>query len=178
MKMKNFFKATVLCLAMLAGCISFASCSDDNEEEPIQVDKNPLEKVVINYSLDLDDDWYKFFDVEVRYAIGGDEETITITEDWKLEKTISYSEDLKAYTCYVTAKPKAELPAIEEGVTYHLGHKNFTTITVIRKDGSKELVTSYGSPSTLAITAEGMKKQVTREHKLMSFSYTYTPKDK
>lgn len=176
--MKNFFKATVLCLAMFAGCISFASCSDDNEDEPIQVDKNPLEKVVINYSLDLDDDWYKFFDVEVRYAIGGDEETITITEDWKLEKTISYSEDLKAYTCYVTARPKAELPAIEEDVTYHLGYKITAIVAGILKDGTNGFDGNGNKSQSLPLPAEGMKKQLTGEHKLLSFSYTYTPKDK
>lgn len=176
--MKNFFKAAVMCLAMLAGCITFTSCSDDNEDEPIKEDTNPLKEVDINYFIDLDDDWYKFFDVEVRYAIGGDEETITITEDWKLEKTISYSEDLKAYTCYVTAKPKAELPAIEEGVTYHLGYKITAIVAGILKDGTNGFDENGNKSQTRPLPAEGMKKQLTGEHKLLSFSYTYTPKDK
>ncbi|MDY3069397.1 MAG: hypothetical protein SOR57_07035 [Parabacteroides sp.] len=176
--MKNFFKGAVLCLAMSVCCVSFTSCSDDNEEEQIQVDKNPLEEVDINYSIDLDDDWYKFFDIEVRYAIGGDEETITITEDWKLEKTISYSEDLKTYICYVTARPKAELPAIEEGVTYHLGYKITANVAGILKDGSIGFDGDGNKSRTLALPAEGMKKQVTGEHKLLTFSYTYTPEKK
>lgn len=176
--MKNFFKATVLCLAMLASCVSFTSCSDDSNEEPIQVDTNPLVEVDINYSIDLDDDWFKFFDVEVRYAIGGDEETITITEDWKLEKTISYSEDLKAFTCYVTAKPKAELPAIEEGATYHLGYNSSVVVNGINKDGSTGFNGNSSKSQSLAIPAEGMEKQLSGEHKLLSFSYTYTPENK
>lgn len=175
MKMKNFFKATVLCLAMLAGCISFASCSDDNEDEPIKEETNPLEKVDIEYSVDLSDDWYKFFDIEVRYAIGGDEETITITDDWTFEKTISYSTDLKAYTFYVTAKPKAELPAIEEGVIYDLGNDNYASVIGIRKDGKTEFKESFSNPQNLTIAAEGMKKYVTGEHQLFTFSYTYKP---
>lgn len=181
MNTKIFFKAAVLCLAMLAGSVTFSSCSDDDEDDPIEEVTNGIEKIDLNYSVSLSEDWYKFFDIEIKYTIGGTEEkTENPDMDWVFNMSIPYASGMDNYSCHVTAKPKADAPAIEAGATYDLGYEVNATVSGIMKDGSEssDFGNVYKKTSTKKVPATGMEKYITGEHKLASFSYTYTPENK
>ena len=75
---------------MLAGCISFASCSED-DDATIEEDTNKLENVKIDYSIDLTENWFKYFDIELSYNTGAEEKTMILTEDWDCSITIPYA---------------------------------------------------------------------------------------
>lgn len=178
MNAKIFFKAAVLCLAMLAGSVTFSSCSDD-EDNPIEEVTNEIEKIDLKYSVSLSEDWYKFFDIEIKYTIGGtDEKTENPDMDWVFNMSIPYASGMDNYSCYVTAKPKADVPAIEADATYDLGYEVNATVSGINKDGTTEFAETYNNPKNQTMSAEGMAKYITGEHKMASFSYTYTPVDK
>lgn len=180
MNAKIFFKAAVLCLAMLAGSVTFSSCSDD-EDDPIEEVTNGIEKIDLKYSVSLSEDWYKFFDIEIKYTIGGtDENTENPDMDWVFNMSIPYASGMDNYSCHVTAKPKADAPAIEAGATYDLGYVINATVSGTMKDGStsSSFGDAYNKASTKKVPATEMEKYITGEHKLASFSYTYTPEKK
>lgn len=57
MERRIFFKAAVLCLAMIAGCISLTACSNDDDEPEVT---NDLTTIKTAFSVSLSEDWYMF----------------------------------------------------------------------------------------------------------------------
>lgn len=145
MKKIDFIKAMCLYLVMLAGCFTFTSCSNDNDE-PIEQEDNVIEKINVRYSVFLSEDWYKFFDIEIKYTLG-EWEDITYTTDinWIFEMSIPYSTEHNKYICNVVAKPKKNTPVIEDDSTYDLGYEINADIYGIKKDGSHELINAYNN---------------------------------
>ena len=52
MTRKSLLKATVLCLAMMACCVTFSACSSD-ENEPETIITNELTTIKAEYSVSL-----------------------------------------------------------------------------------------------------------------------------
>ena len=119
MTRKSLLKATVLCLAMMACCVTFSACSSD-ENEPETIITNELTTIKAEYSVSLSEDWYRFFDIEVTYTSETGVKTILLTEDWNFDMNIPYTAGPDEFVCQVTAKPKADMPAIEENASYLL----------------------------------------------------------
>lgn len=172
MKTKSILKVAILCLAMSAGSIPFTACS--NEDDSTEKVANEIETINIKYSVHLTEDWYKFFNIEVRYSCGADEQTITLTKDWDFKTSIPYSSRLKNYTCTVTAQPKTNTPIIASGTTYVLGHDINANVSGTMKDGSTsaDFLKFYSTSSIKSISAINMGIYITSEHKLSDFSYT------
>ena len=85
MERRIFFKAAVLCLAMIAGCISLTACSNDDDEPEVT---NDLTTIKTAFSVSLSEDWYMFFDIEVKYVSETGEQTVTLTQDWSFDAEI------------------------------------------------------------------------------------------
>lgn len=166
-------KATVLCLAMMACSINFSACSSD-ENEPETIITNELTTIEATYSVSLSDDWYRFFDIEVTYTSETGVKTILLTEDWNFDMNIPYMAGPDEFVCQVTAKPKADMPAIEENASYLLEESIQVRVNGILEDGtmSSEYGYSGNRSGTETKSSEGMKKYVTGEHSLMKFTYT------
>lgn len=173
MTRKSLLKATVLCLAMMAGSINFSACSSD-ENEPETIITNELTTIEATYSVSLSDDWYRFFDIEVTYTSETGVKTILLTEDWNFDMNIPYTAGPDEFVCQVTAKPKADMPAIEENASYLLEENIQVRVNGILEDGtmSSEYGYSGNRSGTETKSSEGMKKYVTGEHSLMKFTYT------
>lgn len=173
MTRKSLLKATVLCLAMMAGSINFSACSSD-ENEPETIITNELTTIKATYSVSLSDDWYRFFDIEVTYTSETGVKTILLTEDWNFDMNIPYTAGPDEFVCQVTARPKADMPAIEENASYLLEENIQVRVNGILEDGtmSSEYGYSGNRSGTETKSSEGMKKYVTGEHSLMKFTYT------
>lgn len=173
MTRKSLLKATVLCLAMMAGSINFSACSSD-ENEPETIITNELTTIKATYSVSLSDDWYRFFDIEVTYTSETGVKTILLTEDWNFDMNIPYTAEPDEFVCQVTARPKADMPAIEENASYLLEENIQVRVNGILEDGtmSSEYGYSGNRSGTETKSSEGMKKYVTGEHSLMKFTYT------
>lgn len=173
MTRKSLLKATVLCLAMMACSINFSACSSD-ENEPETIITNELTTIEATYSVSLSDDWYRFFDIEVTYTSETGVKTILLTEDWNFDMNIPYTAEPDEFVCQVTARPKADMPAIEENASYLLEENIQVRVNGILEDGtmSSEYGYSGNRSGTETKSSEGMKKYVTGEHSLMKFTYT------
>lgn len=172
MTRKFLLKATMLCLAMIACCVTFSACSSD-EDDPEPTPTNEPTTIKATYSVSLSDDWYKFFDIEVAYTTPAGVDTILLTEDWNFEMNIPYSAKPNTFVCKVTAKPKANMPAIEDNATYFLEQNVQAQVNEILADGKTS--SKYGHNESIlsrSSNAEGMKNYVTGEHSLLSFTYT------
>lgn len=170
MKTKGLFKLSVLYLAMIAGCIHLAACSDSDDEQEVT---NELTTIKTEFSVSLSDDWYKYFDIEVTYTSETGEKTITLTQDWTCKSDISYSAEPDEIICKVVANPKANAPAIDANATYLLEQNIYAKVIGILKDGTTDshygLIGSRSSKEDLNST--GMEKYITKEHRLFSFSF-------
>lgn len=173
MRRKSLLKATVLCLAMMACCINFSACSSD-ENEPETIITNELTTIEAEYSVSLSEDWYRFFDIEVTYTSETGVKSILLTEDWNFDMNIPYTAGPDEFVCQVTARPKADMPAIEENASYLLEENIQVRVNGILEDGtmSSEYGYSGNRSGTETKSSEGMKKYITGEHSLMKFTYT------
>ena len=174
MNAKFLFRAVVLCMAMLAGCISFTSCSDD-EDAPIEEVTNELTNVKVEYSINLSENWFKYFDIEVSYNSGVEEKTMTLTEGWVYSMTIPYTGEEVNYYCNVTAKPKAEVPAFDTDTAYYFAQETHAKVSGILKDGSVASdfgLNATGSTGGLNIAGAAMEAYTQKEQSLLNFSYT------
>ncbi|ADV43023.1 hypothetical protein [Bacteroides helcogenes] len=170
MKSKSLFKITILCLAMIAGCINLTACGDSDDEPEVT---NELTTIKTTFSVSLSNDWYKFFDIEVTYTSETGEKTITLTQDWMYEKDIPYSAEPDEFLCKVIAKPKANSPAIDANTTYLLEQSVHAEVSGILKDGTIDL--DYGLIGSKSgkdeMNSTGMEKYIKGEHRLLSFSF-------
>ena len=141
MTRKSLLKATVLCLAMMACCVTFSACSSD-ENEPETIITNELTTIKAEYSVSLSEDWYRFFDIEVTYTSETGVKTILLTEDWNFDMNIPYTAGPDEFVCQVTAKPKADMPAIEENASYLLEENIQVRVNGILEDGT--MSSEYG----------------------------------
>lgn len=77
--MKKFILSTSLFLIGIVGFLFLSACSSNDDEENNDINKR--DKIRVEYSIDLNDDWYKFFDIEMTYNIGLGEKKEKLTED-------------------------------------------------------------------------------------------------
>lgn len=170
MKRRIFFKAAVLCLAMIASCISLTACSDDDDEPEAT---NDLTTIKTEFSVSLSDDWYKFFDIEVNYTSETGEKTVTLTQDWIFENEIPYSAEPDEIICNVTAKPKANAPEIVSTESYLMEENIKALVIGILQNGEQDI--NYGLKGTRNgnddKTAKEMENFLKRSHTLLSFSF-------
>lgn len=164
---------TVLFAVAFVGSFFIASCSSSSDDdEPVT---NKVTKIKAEYSISLDEDWYKFFDIEVTYTSAtGSTTTETLTQDWIYSTDMPVEAAPSEYTCKVVAKPKANAPAIEEGKTYKMGVSCTAKVAGYYGNGTQDA--DYGMNGTKSsnkeLSAQGMEKYLQGEHSVFSFSYS------
>ncbi len=173
MKAKKYLLAFFAWVCVVAISLSFASCSSDDDEK--EQETNTLSKIKTEYTVSLDENWYKFFDIEMTYTtVTGSTETITLTEDYSIDSEIPVEMEPAMYICKITAKPKANAPAIEDGKTYPMGCSVHAIVTGYLKDGKQD--TDYGfrgeNVSNMEYSSKYMTTYIQQEHSILNFHYT------
>ncbi len=168
--MRNFssLKAIVLFVSMFAYSVTFSACSDD-EPEP----DNGLKSIKVEYAVSLSENWYKYFDIEVKYTSVGSVETLALTNDWAFIFEIPYSAEPESFICNVIATPKANAPEIVSTETYLMVEDIKALVSGILQNGEVDM--NYGFRGTRTsndeLTAKEMNSFLKRSHTLLSFSY-------
>lgn len=117
---------------MLSIVAAFAMTSCGEE------DHDPLDVKSVNaeYSLELSESWYEFYDIDVTYYDQtGKKNTLRVTENWNYGFSVKPKDAPKNYVFTVVATPKTELPEIT-GSQYVLSENIEGKFYGIRYDGS------------------------------------------
>ena len=78
----TFFKTLAIIIGMMMS-ISLVSCGDDDDNNEPENTK-AVAYYDVKYVTDLNDDWFKFFDVTISYVNGaGEEKTEAIVQDFR-----------------------------------------------------------------------------------------------
>ena len=122
-------------LSIVAAAFAMTSCGEE--------DHDPLDVKSVNaeYSLELSQTWYEFFDIDVTYCDqAGKKNTIRVNEKWNYSFSVKPKDAPQNYVFIVVATPKAEHPEIT-GSQYVLSENIEGKFYGIRYDGStyKEL---------------------------------------
>lgn len=170
--MKNLMllKAVILCMVMMVCGLSLTACGDDDEPEVSLT--NERETIKATYSVSLSDDWYKYFDIEVRYTVAGAIESETLDMDWKMNISIPASAEPDKYVFSVIAKPKANAPELDPEVeTYEMSVNVFANVSAVKQDGSVD--ESYGfyksDSEDHTFNATAMAEYIKEEQVIFSF---------
>lgn len=173
--MKKFILSTSLFLIGIVGFLFLSACSSSDDEENDGINKR--DKIRVEYSINLDDNWYKFFDIEMTYNAGLGEKTEKLTEDWVFNYELPYELCPKMFVCKVIAKPKSSAPAIEDGKTYSLGCSCTASAAAYFKNGQQDLTFGMNGSKTSndEYSSATMSKYILKEHTI--FTYTLNTND-
>ena len=171
--MKNLMllKAVILCMVMMVCGLSLTACGDDDEPEELVTNERETIKAI--YSVSLSDDWYKYFDIEVRYTVAGAIESETLDMDWKMDISIPASAEPDKYVFSVIAKPKADVPELDPTIeNYELSSSYSLNVSAVNTDGTVD-DTYYISQSvedeTLVLNKADMEAMIKEGVVLFSF---------
>lgn len=173
---KKFILSTSLFLIGIVGFLFLSACSSSDDEK--NDGSNKRDKIRVEYSIDLDDNWYKFFDIEMTYKAGLGEKTEKLTEDWVFKYELPYESCPETFVCKVIAKPKSSAPAIEDGKTYSLGCSCNASVAAYFKNGKQDLTFGRNGSKTSKVeySSANMSKYILKEHTI--FTYTLNTNDK
>ena len=133
--MRTSIKIMAMMLSMIAVAFGTTSCGEE--------DNDPLDVKSVNaeYSLELSQLWFDFYDIDVTYYDqAGKENTVRVTEKWSYGFSVKPKDAPRNYKFTVVATPKKEHPEIN-GSQYVLSENIVGEFYGIRYDGStyKEL---------------------------------------
>lgn len=138
--MKSWIKFLAVMIGFLGAFGLMTSCDkvDDilDTHEPTDV-----KSVNVEYSMDLSQTWFDFYDITVTYYDEkGKEQSLNVTEKWEYSFSVKPDKAPKNYVFTVLASPKKELPEIDKP-QYILSENIHVQFYAIRYDGSivKEL---------------------------------------
>ena len=128
--MKTSIKIMAMMLSIIAVAFGTASCGE-NDNDPLDV-----KSVNVEYSLELGQTWYDFYDIDVTYYDqAGKENTLRVTEKWSYGFSVKPNVAPRNYRFTVVATPKNVLPKIN-GDQYVLSENIVGKFYGIRYDGS------------------------------------------
>lgn len=133
--MKRWIKYLASMIVFFGACGLMTSCDkvDDilDTHEPTDV-----KSVNVEYSMDLSQSWFEFFDITVTYYDEkGQEQSLTVTEKWEYSFSVKPANAPKNYVFTVVATPKKEHPEIDKP-QYILSENIHAKFYAIRYDGS------------------------------------------
>lgn len=132
----TLFKTLAIILGMVMS-FSLVSCGDDDDKNEPE-DPKAVAYYDVNYATDLDDDWFKFFDVTITYVNGaGVEKTETIVENTDLSDKIQANVAPKTIIFKIHVTPKASIPTVDPNQPYHFNGKATFFVQTYLKDNSK-----------------------------------------
>lgn len=163
------FKTLTLMLGMVMS-LSLTSCSDDdNDEEP---NPNTVAKLEVNYTVDLTQTWYDFYDIQVTYITpGGTPKTETISMDWNLNFELSYNEAPNAYSISVDAKPKVNPVEVVDGLTYTFEYECNMSVEGTSQNGSTLFFYSEPKSGKFSSGGDALRNTIQSERHIFSGSY-------
>lgn len=134
--MRNYLKA--LCMLAVVVCLGgvISSCGENEDHDP-----NDVKSVNVEYSVDLGNTWFDYYDIVVTYYdANGKEKSETITEKWEYGFSVKPEKAPKSYVMKVVGTPKQNLPALDK-LQYVLSENIQAKFYGVRYDGSvyKEL---------------------------------------
>lgn len=144
--MKNLLFKTLAVFAILAASFSMTSCNEGGDDDDSDINPTPDKNVTINYSINLADTYYKYFDINIEY-INNDGQIVNeaLTENMQYSFSASYDETPDNIVCKIVATPKAELPSIESGNEYICDASIEVNIKGYNKDGIENGYFAYRS---------------------------------
>ena len=156
-------------MVMMVCGLSLTACGDDDEPEELVT--NERETIKATYSVSLSDDWYKYFDIEVRYTVAGAVESETLDMDWKMDISIPASAEPDKYVFSVIAKPKADVPELDPTVEeYEFSHSYSLEVSALNTDGSEEsVIMQPAGKETLTFDRAGLEAAMKEGIELFSF---------
>lgn len=174
--MKTKIFKSICFFTALSMCVSLSSCSDDDNDDNGQDGKDDITSVFIDYTVNLGNDFYDFYDIDVSYVIlGGEVRTERISTDWSFTSDLNGVIPFGLYSLKVTAKPKASHPEIDPSKVYRFDTDIHFTVFGRKADGSvagtkhtKDLVSDLGCPGSR------LEQYLNRgERELFNHSYQY-----
>lgn len=171
--MKNCLKKFSLFATLLAMSPLVTACGgngDPESDNPAQT----VSSVQVSYSVSLSDTWYKFFNVELSYtASPGETKVDTLEMDKNLNVTYKSFESPSKVSLKIVAKPKANHPDIDDGVTYPID-KDITLKIVGVPSNGEGAVFLFNEPQKSSKTtgSDALRKTLDKEHVLYDQSYT------
>lgn len=164
MKM-NIIKMPVvmaLCCMALFSCNNVENGGDANDETKVESADEEASVQAVKYEVGFSQDLYDFFDMELVYTnAAGKNVTMKVTTDLNL--TVTPEVKLDSAVMRVTAKPKENMPQIDENKLYRNDVKCCMTVDTDKQKGN-----SYNSNSTMAIKGDKWKTFVSEEKTMVS----------
>lgn len=133
--MKSWIKYLAVMIGFLGACGLMTSCDkvDDilDTHEPTDV-----KSVNVEYSMDLSQTWFDFFDITVTYYDEkGQEQSLTVTEKWEYSFSVKPANAPNNYVFTVVATPKKNHPEVDKP-QYIMSENIHAKFYAIRYDGS------------------------------------------
>ena len=151
-----------------------ASCGDDDEGPGSGEQSQTVSSVKVSYSVSLSDNWYKYFNIELSFTNSTGKTTVeTLDMDKNMEVTYKFSESPDKIGLKVVAKPKANHPDVEDGVTYQLNKDICLTVLGVASNGSGyAFMFSEPKSSSMSSGGDAFRNSLDKEHVLYDQSYT------
>lgn len=131
----TLFKALAIMMGMVMS-FSLVSCGDDDDKEP--EDPKAVAYYDVKYATDLDEDWFKFFDVTITYVnVAGKEvtEAIDINQDMPSTK-IEAAMAPNTINFKIHVARKATTPTVDPDELYHFNGKATFFVQTYLKDNT------------------------------------------
>lgn len=111
--MKTSIKLMAMVLSIFA--IAFGTTSCDKVDEFMEDhDPQDVKSVNVEYSMDLSQTWFDYFDIDVTYYDEkGKPNTLRVTEKWSYGFSVKPKEAPRNYVFTVVATPKSQYPEID-----------------------------------------------------------------
>lgn len=178
MKKSTKFLSAILMVFAMATSFTLTSCGDDDDDPKLPdtpTTDNSIATIEIDYSVNLAQTYFDFFDVTVEYTDkNGKNITETITANWSHSGSMAYKDAPETFICNVTATPKANMPEIESGKDYDCNCRILATVSGMNAAGvvNQNFGLNGSNNTTGSKSAYEMSKYITREHVLLNYTYT------
>lgn len=131
-----FFKTLAIIMGMMMS-ISLVSCGDDDDNNEPE-DLKTVAYYDVKYVTDLNDDWFKFFDVTITYVNGaGEEKTEAIVENTDMSDKIQANVAPNTINFKIHVTRKATIPEVDPNLPYHFTGKAQLFVQAYLKDNTK-----------------------------------------
>lgn len=174
--MKLMIEKTIMLCMILCMAISFSGCGSDSDEPEVPKDPNKITKVTIDYAVELSQDYYDLWDIEVAYiGAGGKKVTETIDMDWHMRMTLSTSDEIPAeYMLSVVANPKTTVPTVDPEKVYTLESSCMVSINGYSADGKNIMQAGMLTPQHHKVDTDGehLKEIIKKDRPICDVKYT------
>lgn len=140
----------VVCLLL---SFNFVACSETTED-PNPADEIKCVSSTVNYSINISDDYFRFYDITATYNDeNGDMKTTTLTENFEKQITYDYSKRPNTISFNVKGKLKSEKPGNDKEI-YKFSYNSSMTVQTLKSDNNKSLDFNENSNKTIDINNE------------------------